>query len=114
MFPVDMVCLRNISVDTLHTGDTEDDDDDDNNNNNNNNNNTGHTNLTGPNSDFLPICAKFQTRKSQNCINGIHIQTYIIYIYEIKSAKFLRLKPAQQKWANERYLCTVLLPKEQT
>jgi hypothetical protein len=31
-----MVCLRNISVDTLHKGDT---DDDDNNNNNNNNNN---------------------------------------------------------------------------
>jgi hypothetical protein len=30
-----MVCLRNISVDTLHKGDTED-----NNNNNNNNNNT--------------------------------------------------------------------------
>jgi len=36
MFPRDMVCLRNISVDTLHKGDTEDDD---NNNNNNNNNN---------------------------------------------------------------------------
>jgi len=34
-----MVCLRNITVDTLHKGDTEDDDDDDNNNNNNNNNN---------------------------------------------------------------------------
>jgi len=34
-----MVCLRNVSVDTLHKGDTEDDDDDDNNNNNNNNNN---------------------------------------------------------------------------
>jgi hypothetical protein len=34
MFPRDMVCLRNISVDTLHKGDTEDDDDDDNNNNN--------------------------------------------------------------------------------
>jgi len=46
-----MVCLRNISVDTLHKGHTEDDDDDDdddddnddddddNNNNNNNNNN---------------------------------------------------------------------------
>jgi hypothetical protein len=31
-----MVCLRNISVDTLHKGDTEGDDDDDNNNNNNN------------------------------------------------------------------------------
>jgi len=35
-----MVCLRNVSVDTLHKGDTEDDnvDDDDDNNNNNNNN----------------------------------------------------------------------------
>jgi hypothetical protein len=30
----DMVCLRNISVDTLHKGDTENDDDDDNDNNN--------------------------------------------------------------------------------
>jgi hypothetical protein len=37
MFPRDTVCLRNISVDTLHKGDTEDDDDDNNNNNNNNN-----------------------------------------------------------------------------
>jgi hypothetical protein len=33
-----MVCLRNISVDTLHKRDTEDDDDDDDGNNNNNNN----------------------------------------------------------------------------
>jgi hypothetical protein len=33
-----MVCLRNISVDTLHKGDT--DDDDNNNDNNNNNNNS--------------------------------------------------------------------------
>jgi len=33
-----MVCLRNISVDTLHKGDTDDDNDDNNNNNNNNNN----------------------------------------------------------------------------
>jgi hypothetical protein len=32
-----MVCLRNISVDTLHKGDTDDDDDDDDDNNNNNN-----------------------------------------------------------------------------
>jgi hypothetical protein len=29
VFPRDMVCLRNTSVDTLHKGDTEDDDDDD-------------------------------------------------------------------------------------
>jgi hypothetical protein len=35
-----MVCLRNIRVDTLHKGDTEDDDDDNNNNNNNNNTST--------------------------------------------------------------------------
>jgi hypothetical protein len=34
----DLVCLRNISVDTLHKGDTDDDDDDDDGNNNNNNN----------------------------------------------------------------------------
>jgi hypothetical protein len=31
-----MVCLRNMSVDTLHTGETNDDDDDEDNNNNNN------------------------------------------------------------------------------
>jgi hypothetical protein len=40
-----MVCLRNISVDTQHKGDTEDDDDDDDDdddNNNNNNNNQIH------------------------------------------------------------------------
>jgi hypothetical protein len=34
-----MVCLRIISVETLHKGYTEDDDDDDNDNDNNNNNN---------------------------------------------------------------------------
>jgi hypothetical protein len=42
-----MVCLSNISVDTLHKGDTEDDDDDDgddddDDNNNNNNFGVGH------------------------------------------------------------------------
>jgi hypothetical protein len=39
VFPRDMVCLRNTSVNTLHKGDTEDDDNDDDDNNNNNNNN---------------------------------------------------------------------------
>jgi hypothetical protein len=39
MFPRDMVCLRNISADTLHKGDTEDNNDDYDDNNNNNNNN---------------------------------------------------------------------------
>jgi len=38
MFPRDMVCLRNISVDTLHKGDTEDDDDDDDDDDNDNDN----------------------------------------------------------------------------
>jgi hypothetical protein len=37
-----MVCLRNISVDTLQKGDTEDDDD-----NNNNNNNIQKTLMAG-------------------------------------------------------------------
>jgi len=35
---MDIVYLRNISINTLHKGDDDDDDDDDNNNNNNNNN----------------------------------------------------------------------------
>jgi hypothetical protein len=35
VFLRDMAFLRNISVDTLHKGDTEDDDDNNNNNNNN-------------------------------------------------------------------------------
>jgi hypothetical protein len=35
VFPRGMVCLRNMGVDTLHKGETEDYDDDDNDNNNN-------------------------------------------------------------------------------
>jgi hypothetical protein len=37
VFPREIVCVRNIRVDTLHKGDIDDDDDDDNNNNNKNN-----------------------------------------------------------------------------
>ena len=33
VFPRDIVCLRNMSINTLHKGDDDDDDDDDNNNN---------------------------------------------------------------------------------
>jgi hypothetical protein len=33
-----MVCLRNVSADTLHKGDTDDDDDDNDDDDNNNNN----------------------------------------------------------------------------
>ena len=37
-----MVCLRNISINTLHKGDDDDDDDDDDNNNNNTNHEASH------------------------------------------------------------------------
>jgi hypothetical protein len=47
-----MVCLRNISVDTLHKGDTENNN---NNNNNNNNSQTGHV-KTAQNKESA-ICA---------------------------------------------------------
>jgi hypothetical protein len=43
-----MVCLRNISIDTLHKGDTEDDDDDDDDNDDNNNNNNNNMDLIYP------------------------------------------------------------------
>jgi hypothetical protein len=43
MFSRDMVCFRNISVDTLHKGDTDDDDDDDDDDNNDNNNNNNNS-----------------------------------------------------------------------
>jgi hypothetical protein len=42
-----MVCLRNISVDALHKGDTEDDDDNNNNNNDNDDNNNNNNNGLG-------------------------------------------------------------------
>jgi hypothetical protein len=40
----DIVCLRNIRINTLHKGDSDDDDDDDNNNNNNDDNNNNKVN----------------------------------------------------------------------
>ena len=39
MFPRGIVCLRNMSISTLHKGDYDDDDDDDDDDDNNNNNN---------------------------------------------------------------------------
>ena len=58
-----MVCLRNISVDTLHREDTEgdddDDDDDDDNNNNNNNNNNTHTHNIHDIMTFYNLSTKF-------------------------------------------------------
>ena len=46
MFPWDMVCLKNMSVDTLYKGDTEDNNNNNNNKNNNNNNNNINTIIT--------------------------------------------------------------------
>jgi hypothetical protein len=43
-----MVCLKNVSVDTLHKRDTEDDDDDDDDDNNNNNNNNNYLSIYPP------------------------------------------------------------------
>jgi hypothetical protein len=52
MFPRDMVCLRKISVETVHEEDTEDDDDDnDYNNNNNNKINAGTSDVSTMNSN---------------------------------------------------------------
>jgi len=44
VFPRDIVCLRNMSINTLHKGD---DDDDNNNNNNNQSNKTSDTTREG-------------------------------------------------------------------
>jgi len=44
LFPRDIVCLRYISINTLHKGDDDDDDDDDDDNNKDNNNNNNNNN----------------------------------------------------------------------
>ena len=46
MFPRDIVCLRNMSINTLHKGDDDDDDDDNDNDDDDNNNN---------NNNLLPV-----------------------------------------------------------
>jgi hypothetical protein len=53
VFPRDIVCLRNISVNTPQKGDDGDDDDDNDNNNNNNNNNPTQIKLLP--SSFTPF-----------------------------------------------------------
>jgi hypothetical protein len=55
-----MVCLRNITVDTLHKGNTEDDDDDDDDDNNNNNNSIG------PTGKYLQQLQKHQAKVTGN------------------------------------------------
>ena len=66
LFPTDIVCLRNININTLHKGDDDDgdgdddDDDDNNNNNNNNNNNAGVFVYSTPRKTCEVIVQKFQ------------------------------------------------------
>jgi hypothetical protein len=56
MFPRDMVCLRNVSVDTVHKGETED----------NNNNNKGATGTIAKSfRKYVSNIPKKHTRKSR-------------------------------------------------
>jgi hypothetical protein len=59
-----MVCLRNISVDTLHKEDNEDDDDDDDGNNNINNNNNNNSPSQSLKRLTLPQNTYIQMQKS--------------------------------------------------
>ena len=72
-----MVCLRNISVDTLHKGDTDDDDDDDDDDNDDddNNNNNNNNNIVIAAVSIFYFCGKFQykLRESEGYI--LHLWT---------------------------------------
>jgi len=76
MFPRDMVCIRNISVDTLHEGDTED------NNNSNNNNKPITIGATGTISESSslsshvwhgvgPLVDSFRSHVSRSLFKGL-------------------------------------------
>jgi hypothetical protein len=84
MFPRDMVCLRNISVDTLHKGDTEDDDDDDDDDNNNNNNNNNIITIEFRVYEIMHItkqanCVKYFAKNIIRSIRLIHLPTCCIF-----------------------------------
>jgi hypothetical protein len=57
----DIVCFRNICINTLHKGDNDDDDDDDDDNNNNNYNNNNKRNGKCYNTQPLPAKERNQT-----------------------------------------------------
>ena len=65
MFPRDMVCLRNISVDTLHKGDAKD------NNNNNNNNNNSASNCIPPPPRFFSLSLIISLSVRKFVLNGV-------------------------------------------
>ena len=74
MFPRDIICLRNISINTVHRGDDDDDDDD---NNNNNNTFSGQNNFLGYKLSLnLVISSRYEGRcqfvalDTPLCVNG--------------------------------------------
>jgi len=62
-FPRDMVCLRNICINTLRKRDNDDDNDDDDDDNNNNNNNNNNNIL-----DVLLTCSTVAIANSASCL----------------------------------------------
>jgi len=56
LFPRDIICLRNISINTLHKGDDDGDDDDVDNNNNNNKEVMEKVHLVGPDYGNISCC----------------------------------------------------------
>jgi hypothetical protein len=70
-----MVCLRNISVDTLHKGDTEDDDDNDDDNDDNNNNLRFHK-CHRTHDSFIPFLSE---EFSQNPLHTLSIYVVVFF-----------------------------------
>jgi hypothetical protein len=77
VFPRDMVCLRNISVDTLHKGDTKEDDDDDDDDDDNNNTDI----LWGPRVSLVYVQLTKENLCDISCII-YYIQTICIIIID--------------------------------
>jgi len=85
VFPRDIVCLRNISINTLHKGDDgddyddDDDDDDDDNNNSNNNNNNNLLSRWYMNSNVAQRSCKLSPQKHvRNQLNPVDISSSML------------------------------------
>jgi hypothetical protein len=75
VFPRDLICLKNIRVDTLHKGDIEDDD----NNNDNDNNHNNNIDASNIEEILLSTTADSVTR-AQSCHVRLVAQ-YLSFIY---------------------------------
>jgi hypothetical protein len=83
-----MVCLRNISVDTLHKGDDDDDDDDDDNDNNNNNNIINAIGIWQLNTVYIIPLVQPTTAV---ILNKLH---YSLKLLNLRPAVYIPLQPA--------------------